>query len=87
MRIEEDIEDRLLAACDKLNRPQHRPHSQRLTWEKVEEIRRRMSEEKSQASIAAAFGISTGLCCQIVHGDVWNPAKYRIGIEGDERSP
>jgi hypothetical protein len=30
-RIEEDIEDKLLALCPKLNRPQHSPHSKRLT--------------------------------------------------------
>ena len=31
VRIEEDVEDRLLAACDELNRPQHKPHSKLLT--------------------------------------------------------
>ena len=29
------LEDRLLAACDRLNRPQHQPHSRILTWDKV----------------------------------------------------
>jgi integrase len=84
VRIEEDVEDRLLAACDELNRPQHKPHSKRLTWEKVEDIRRRVEDGQSQSEVAAAFGISTGLCCQIVHGEIWNPAKYRIGTKGDE---
>lgn len=84
VRIEEDIEDRLLAACDDLNRPQHKPHSKRLTWEKVEEIRRRVSEGETQSAVAAVFGISTGLCCQIVSGEIWNPAKYRTGTKGDE---
>jgi integrase len=84
VRIEEDVEDRLLAACDTLNRPQHKPHSKRLTWEKVEEIRRRVEAGEKQSAVAAEFGISTGLCSQVVHGEIWNPAKYRIGTKGDE---
>lgn len=84
VRIEEDVEDRLLAACDALNRPQHKPHSKRLTWENVEEIRRRVEACERQTAVAAEFGISTGLCCQIVHGEIWNPAKYRTGTKGDE---
>ena len=28
----------LIAACDLLNRPQHRPHSQILTWAIVDDI-------------------------------------------------
>jgi integrase len=84
VRIEEDIEDRLLAACEELNRPQHKPHSIRLTFEKVEEIRRRVAAGERQTTVAAAFGISSGLCCQIIKGDVWNPQKYRIGTKGDE---
>jgi integrase len=30
------------------------------------------------------FGISTGLCCQVVKGDIWNPARYRVGTKGSE---
>jgi integrase len=84
VRMEEGIEDRLLAACEKLNRPQHAPHSKLLTWPKVEEIRSRVAAGESQKAVAGAFGISTGLCCQIVKGDIWNPAKYRTGTKGDE---
>ena len=67
-RIEEDVEDRLIAACDQLNRPQHQPHSIRLTWEKVREIRRRVERGERQKEVAEEFGISTGLCSQIVKG-------------------
>jgi integrase len=84
VRMEEGIEDLLIAACEKLNRPQHKPHSKLLTWEKVEEIRNRVAAGESQRAIAGAFGISTGLCCQIVKGDIWNPAKYRTGTKGSE---
>src|SRR4051812_8932422 len=31
VRIEESVEDKLFAACDALNRPQHKPHSKLLT--------------------------------------------------------
>ena len=34
--------------------------------------------------MAADVGISRGLCCQIVKGDIWNPDRYRLGHKGDE---
>jgi integrase len=83
-RIEKDIEHRLLAACHALNRPQHKPHGKRLTWEKAKEIRHRVEAGEKQIAVAAAFGISTGLCCQIARGKIWNPAKYLTGMKGDE---
>ena len=83
-RIEEDVEDRLLAACDTLNRPQHKPHSHRLTWEIIRDIRARADAGETQRSIAVSHSISTGLCCQIVKGDIWNPEKYKIGTKGTE---
>jgi integrase len=83
VRLEETAEDRLFAACDKLNRPQHKPHSKLLTWEKVEEIRKRVAEGEPQSHVAAQFRISTGLCCQIIKGDIWNPAIYKRGTKGD----
>src|SRR5207247_10507436 len=33
VRLDETVEDRLLAACELLNRPQHRPHSKLLNWD------------------------------------------------------
>lgn len=83
VRIEEGTEDRLFAACDELNRPQYAPHSNRLDWDKAEAIRQRAAAGEPQVSVAAAFGISTGLCCQIVNGQVWNRERYRLGTKGD----
>ena len=83
VRIEEAAEDKLFEACNKLNRPQHAPHSQRLNWEKVNEIRQLVAAGERQSKVAARFGISTGLCCQIIKGDIWNRDKYRIGTKGD----
>jgi integrase len=83
VRIEEAAEDRLFAECAKLNRPQHKPHSKLLTWPKVEEIRRRVVDGEPQRKVAAEFRISTGLCCQIVKGEIWNPEKYKVGTKGD----
>jgi integrase len=83
VRIEETAEDKLFAACEKLNRPQHKPHSKLLTWEKVDEIRKRVAEGEPQAKVAAAFHISTGLCCQIIKGEIWNPSIYKQGTKGD----
>jgi integrase len=83
VRIEEAAEDRLFEACEKLNRPQHAPHSKLLDWEKVETIRSRVAGGEPQASVARAFGISTGLCCQIIKGEIWNREKYKVGTKGD----
>ncbi len=83
-RVEEDVEDRLLGACDQLNRPQHAPHSKRLTWDIVDALRARAANGESQKELAAAFGISTGLCCQIIKRQIWNPALYRVGTKGTE---
>jgi integrase len=83
-RLEEDLEKALIAACDKLNRPQHQPHSKLLTWEKVNDLRRRVAEGEQQSKLAAEFGISRGLCCQIVNEQIWNPDLYKIGTKGDE---
>jgi integrase len=83
-RFEEEVEDKLLAACADLNRPQHQPRSKRLTWEKVDQIRAAVADGESQNSVAERFSISSGLCCQIVKRDIWNPESYKIGTKGDE---
>ncbi len=83
-RVEEDDEKALIAACDKLNRPQHRPHSQILTWEIVNTLRERVTAGEQQSKLAGEYGISRGLCCQIVKGEIWNPDKYKTGTKGDE---
>jgi len=83
-RVEESDEQALLDACDALNRPQHTPHSKLLTWEKVNELRERAASGEQQAKLAREFKISSGLCCQIVKGEIWNPSKYKIGTKGDE---
>ncbi len=83
-RLEEADEQRLLDACEALNRPQHAPHSTRLDWEKVDRIRKRVAAGEQQAKLAREYKISTGLCCQIVKGEIWNPAKYKQGTKGHE---
>jgi len=66
-----------------LNRPQHKPHSKLLTWTKVEEIRKRVADGETQSKVAAHFGISSRLCCQIIKGEIWNHAIYKRGTKGD----
>jgi hypothetical protein len=83
VRIEETAEDKLFAACEKLNRPQHKPHRKLLTWPKVEEIRKRVAHGETQSKVASEFRISTGLCCQIIKREIWNPEKYKVGTKGD----
>lgn len=81
IRIEESVEDRLFAACDRLD---DLPPSSwtKLDWEKAAEIRKRAAAGESQAELAAAFGISVPLCCQVIGGKVWNdarPGRHRKG--------
>lgn len=83
-RLEEPVEQALIAACDRLNRPQHQPYSRRLNWDIVKELRTRVAAGEQQSKLATEYSISRGLCCQIVKGEIWNPARYRIGIKGDE---
>lgn len=83
VRLLEDVEERLLAACDKLNRS-HEPHSQLLDWEKVCRIRARVAGGELQKDVAREFGISRGLCCEIVNDKIWNHEHYQQGTKGDE---
>jgi hypothetical protein len=60
VRLEEGIEERLFAACDRLD--DVRPSSwTKLDWNKAEEIRRRAAAGESQLAIAADFKISPSL--------------------------
>jgi len=83
-RLEEIEEDKLIEACKLLNRPQHAPHSIRLNWNIVGELRERAAAGEQQVKLAREYKISRGLCCQIVKGEIWNPEKYRTGTKGDE---
>lgn len=84
IRIEEDIEDKLLAACDQLNRPAHKPNRSLLTQEKADQIRARVAKGEQQTVVAAAFKVSPATVCAIVQGKVWNPAHLTIGTKGTE---
>jgi integrase len=78
----EEVEDRLFAV-DQLNRVQHGPNTRgKLTVEKADAIRARVAGGEPQKVIAAAFGVSATVVCQIVSGAIWNPAKYRVGTKG-----
>ena len=80
VRVEESIEDRLFAACDRLG--DVKPTKwQKLDWEKAAEIRRRAATGESQLTIAADFKISPSLCCEVIKGLVWNPAT-RVRRQG-----
>jgi integrase len=72
-RVSEAEERALLDACARLDEPSF--HS-RLTWENVNEIRKRASNGEAQASIAASYRIGSGLCSQIVRKRIWNPEAY-----------
>lgn len=82
--LEEPVEARLFAVVDQLNRVQHGPTRSKLTQAIADTIRAQVLAGARQVDVAARFKISTGLCCQIVKGEIWNPATYRVGRKGDE---
>ena len=80
--LRKPVEDKLFAACDTLNRPQHKPHSKLLTWPKVEEIRKRVAAGEAQTKVAAHYRISTGSAVRSLGPDL-ESAKYKRGTKGD----
>ncbi len=83
VRIDEEGERRLIAACPKLNEVQVRRNRSKITWEIVEEIRRRSAEDR-QADIARDLGLSQATVSEIVTGKTWDPNRadhYTAGVE------
>jgi hypothetical protein len=72
VRLEEDAEDRLFAACDRLDDVRLSSWT-KLDYDKAEQIRTRAAAGESQLAIAADIGISPSLCCEVIKGLVWNP--------------
>jgi len=84
-RVYEDLEDRLFAACDARNAPLHLPNGRaKLDQGKADQIRAQVANGARQKDIAAAFGVSPAVVCDIVSGKIWNLDKYRPSTKGDE---
>jgi integrase len=85
-RISPAQEEKLLAACGRLDEP---PKSKlmKVTPELVVEIRNRAESGELQKDIAASTGLSRPLVCQIIKGQVWNPNRRRrcLGLEMKRR--
>jgi integrase len=80
----EDVEDRLFAACQLLNRPQHQPTRAKLTQQQADEIRNQLATGRLGKDVARSFGVSPGVVSSIKHGDIWNPEKLAVGTKGTE---
>ena len=80
VRLEEGIEDRLFAACDRLDDV---PPSSwtKLDWNKAEQIRARAAAGESQLTIAARLQDLTVAVLRGDRGLVWNPAT-RVRRQG-----
>jgi integrase len=81
VRVEENVEDRLFAACDRLDEVKAPPFAV-LDWDRAAQIRARAAAGEPQLAIAAAFGLSKSLCCAVIRGSGWNEARrhpYRKG--------
>jgi hypothetical protein len=66
------------AAWERLGHDQGRLSAARLTPEMVLEIRRRVADGETQASVARIFNISSSHCNHIVHGKLWADLPERI---------
>ena len=80
----EDVEDRLFAVVEQLNRPQHRPNRGKLTQAQADAIRAALAAGQSGVTVAAAFKVSPSVVSAIKHGDIWNPEALTIGTKGTE---
>jgi len=85
VRLDEDLEARLFAVVDQLNRTQAPNTRSKLTQAIADEIRRRAEGGTTpQKDLAAEFGVSGAVVSQIVTGRIWNPARRRTTTKGTE---
>jgi integrase len=83
VRLEEDVEARLFAACDHLDEPaQLRP--KKLNWDKVQEIRDAVAAGEPQKLVAARLAVSHTTVWQVVAGHIWNRDNYSSTTRGEE---
>jgi integrase len=83
VRLEEDVEDRLLAACEQLDEAcGHPPNRTQLDWEKSAAIRARVAAGESQRAVAAAYGVSATCVSEIVNGHTWNRDRLQSEATG-----
>ena len=70
----EDVEDRLFAVVDQLNR--HRPRTNsKLTEEMADAIRAARTAGRSGKDLAAEYGVSPSVISAVWHGEIWNPNR------------
>jgi len=84
VRVEDNMEDRLLKACDQLDDVQVRRNRTLLTWEQVDKIRQRVEAGERQKEVAIHFGVSASTVSEIVSGRTWvrnRETYYSVGKE------
>lgn len=82
--LDEEVERKLIAACDQLDRPQHKPNRNKLTQADADAIRARLVAGARGVDLARAYQISPAVVSAIKHGDIWNPAAITVGTKGKE---
>lgn len=80
----EDVEDRLFAVVDQLNRPQHKANRSKLTQEQADAIRAALAAGETGTVVASRFGVSATVVSQIKYGEIWNPERIKVGTKGTE---
>lgn len=79
-RVSEGEEARLLAACDILQEAM--PGAWKLSWETVRIMRARVAKGQAQATVAADYGISSGMISAIVNERVWREGQEAPATSG-----
>jgi len=83
VRVLEDPEERLLAACERLDAAQHHRRRAKLNWQQVAEIRARVLAGSSQKVLAEEFKVSAATVSQVVNDEMWK-SDVPTGTSGKE---
>jgi integrase len=83
VRFDPDIEVRLLAACEILDRPRPVTRS-KIDQATADTIRAAVEAGALQKDVAARHHVSPGVVCDIVNGKIWNPARRLQTTRGPE---
>ncbi|MPY89599.1 MAG: tyrosine-type recombinase/integrase [Luteitalea sp.] len=83
-RLEDNAEQRLLDACDLLDKPEERVTRATLTQTQANHIRLRVAAGEPQITIAREMNVSASTVCEIVKGRIWNPFERKRSTKGKE---
>lgn len=80
----EDVEDRLFAAVDALNKPRPRSTRNRLTQADADAIRAALAAGQQGKDLAALYRVSASVISAIKVGDIWTSTAPTVSTTGTE---